>query len=299
MALLLLGCSSTPLPERMPSYLRQSIRHLNKGTQYYTKGCYPLALRQFQESHERYVAADHLPGTAASLNSLANTYYRMKDFEGALAVYDEAIALYRQLEDRPGLTLALANKAAALIATGQMESAGLHLDEADRVAGDEALMASQRLRTRAIWLMRRGDPGQAEKLLRQALRLTPDSAQAQIAAVQYALGRLFMDSRRPAQGLSHLEAALEADRKLGAFHGIALDLAALGDSRARLNRHDLAVSYFKRSMKIFALLGDAPMVDEIRTRLVASGRSADVDILASLQWVDRWLAGDRTANICR
>ncbi len=294
-----LACASGPIPERSPRHLRKSIRHLNKGTQFYAKGCFPHALQQFRKSHEHYAAADHMEGVAASLNSLANTYYRLNDTTGALANYDEAIEIYRLLNDRTGLVRAMTNKSAALITSGQLDAAAAVLEGADKLAKDRGLLTGQRLKARAILLMHRREHLAAEKLLKQALEATLPEAYSQFADVQYAMGHLLLTSQRPAQAITHLNSALEADRKLGAYHGIAQDLAALGACRAQMGQHDQAVIDYKRSLKIFALLADTPKVEKIREKLEDSARSAGADIQAALLWVERWQAGEREANICR
>lgn len=294
-----LACSSGPLPERSPLHLRQSIRHLNKGTQLYTRGCYPHALRQFRQAHERYMAADHLPGTAASLNSLANTYFRLNDIPGALVIYDEAIEIYGLLNDRAGQVRAMTNKSAALIAGGQFEIAVTVLDQADKLAANKELLAGLRLKTRAILLMHRGEHPAAQGLLAQALAATPPNAHAQLAGVEYSLGHSLLNSRRPAQAIVHFNAALEADREIGAYNGIAQDLAALGDCRARMGQHGQAVSYYKRSMQQFALLQEVSRMEQVRAKLEESARYAGADIQAALQWVARWRAEEREANLCR
>ena len=113
-----LTCASAPAPKRVPEDLHQGIRRLNQGAEEYQKGCYLKALQYIQESHERFALLDDMSGTAASVNTLANIYYRLGDFQSALLVYDEAIALFEQLDHRSGLARALTNKAAVLIAVG-------------------------------------------------------------------------------------------------------------------------------------------------------------------------------------
>ncbi len=272
---------------------------MNKGTRFYNKGCYRHALQQFQESHERYAAADYLPGIAASLNSLANTYFRLNDPSGAVEVYAEAIEIYRLLDDEPGLIRALVSQSAALMAAGQLDAASNVLEKADKMADKQRIHAGRRLKTRAMLLMQRQDYPAAEKLMVQALKATPSDDQAQAASVRYALGRVLINTQGCAQALPYFEAALEADRAVAAYHGIAQDLEALGDCHGQMGQHLEAVTYYKRGLKVLTLLHDQSRVEALRMKLVDSARSAGADIQATLQWVDRWQAGEREANICR
>ncbi len=294
-----LACASGPAQQRPPKDVRLSIRHLNKGTTYYTKGCYPKALQHLQEAHERFAAADHLQGTADSLNSMANTYYRLGSFQSALTVYDEAIALFGQLGQKSGQVRALANKSAALIAGQKLDEASVVLDQADEIAGGKNILAALRLKTRAMLGIAHNDFKGAEALLLRALDAAPQADQLLFADIQYTMGHLMLTIRHPERAAAHLEAALKIDRAIGAYYSTALDLAALGSCYDDMARHAEAVGYFKRSLKIFALLQAAPKVQWVLPRLERNAEKSGLNIQAALQWAAQWTAGQREANICR
>ena len=137
-----------PSPEKQPRDLHRSIRYLNSGTMFYGKGCFTKAAYQFQKAHEMFAAADNLQGAADSLNSLANAYYRLNEMPSAVLVYDEAAHYYRLVEDREGEVRALADKSAALSASGKFEAAEAALSQADAAAGEAILdSAAQGLAT--------------------------------------------------------------------------------------------------------------------------------------------------------
>ena len=296
----LLACASSPAPERGSSDTRLSIRHLNKAADFYTKGCFSKALEQAQEAHERFVAADDLKGTADSLDSMANIFYRMGDPMHALPIYDEAIDLFRQSGDKSGQARAMANKSAALIAVKRLDQAAAVLDQADALGvGTQAALC---WKTRGLLRIEQHDTQGAEALLRDALRKVSLSDQALAADIHYTLGYLLLTTQRPQPAIGHLEAALNLDRSAGAYYSIGIDLAALGACFDRLAQYDEAVRRYKRSLEIFALLGASRKMHEVLPRLKVSARKAgvaDQGLLTTLQWAQQWLEGRQQADLCR
>ncbi len=274
-------------------------RPLNHGAALYLQGCYTRALEFFQEAHERYTVLDNLPGIASSLNSMANVYYQLDDMQGALRSYTEALAVYRQLEDRDGAVRVLSNQAAALVRSGQLEEAAHTLDQADALAGAAPLLLTLRLKNRALIAMARNETAEAQRLLTQALAVRRAGDDASKAAAHYALGRLLVETGRPAEAEPHLQEALTFDRAGGAYPSVAKDLAALGVCYARLGDHARAVGFFLRSAKIYALLQDTLRTQELIASLKDSADRAGVDIQASLHWIEEWLEGRTEGTLCR
>ena len=299
---LCLACAAGPAPEKAPADIHQGVRHLNKGTAYYIKGCYSKALQHIQEAHERFVATDHLQGTADSLNTMANIYFRMDDFNSALALYDESIALFRQLGDTVGQVRPLTNKAAALVAAKRTNEAERTLELADMAAGDRNVLPALRLKTRALLFIEQDQTGKAEKLLTRSLRFVSTQDRALLADIHYTLGHALLADGRPEQAIDHLEIALEQDRTAGAYFQIGMDLAALGACFQHMEQYADAIDRFKRSLKIFALMEAPHKVSEVLPGLKASAeKSGDPDpaVQATLKWAELWLAGHREANLCR
>ena len=294
-----LACASGPAPEKLPKDAHQSIRHLNKGTAYYIKGCYPQALRHIQAAHERFAAADDLQGVADSLNTMANIYFRMDDYQSALAVFDETIPIYEQLGDRVGQVRALVNKSAALIAARRLEDALQALDRADGLSQSANILGALRLKTRAMLLLAKDDAKEAENLLARALDTVPESDPALQADIQYTLAHLMLTTRRPQLAVTHVDHALKIDRAAGAYFSIGLDLAALGSCYQELAQYAEAVDFYKRSLKIFALLEAPKKVQWVLPRLASSAQKAGLNLQATLHWTEQWLDGQGEAGVCR
>ena len=299
---LCLSCAAGPAPEQAPPDIHEGTRYLNKAAAYYRKGCYSKALQYIQEAHERFVAADYLQGTAQSLNTMANIYFRMDDFSSALAFFDESITLFRQLNDKRGQVRALSNKAAVLIAAKRLEDADKALELADNTAGDQDLLPALRLKTRALLSIERNDPIDAEALLTRSLRRVSDTDRALQADIHYTIGHAMLISGHAQQAIDHLETALELDRAAGAYFQIGMDLAELGACFQQVGQYAEAIDRFNRSIKIFALMAAPQKVSEVLAKLQASAGKSDRPepaVQATLKWAELWLAGRREANLCR
>lgn len=301
MVALLMACaggSTAPL-ERQPEDLHRSIRYLNSGTSFYNKGCYTHAAYQFQKAHQMFAAADNLQGIADSLNSLANAYYRLDEMPSAVLVYGEAADYYQLLDDRKGRVRALSNKSVALSFSGKFASAASALDQADAIAGGDDLLVGQRLKARAILKLKTDDVAQAKELMHRAIHSIPKSETGQYASAQYTMGYTLLYGQEPGNAIEYLNRALAVDQKAGSYFSIAQDLETLGDCHVALEEHAQAVHYYKRSIKIYALLERAERVANITTRLSKSAAIAELDIAATLHWVDQWSEGHWELNICR
>jgi tetratricopeptide (TPR) repeat protein len=293
------ACASRPAEERPPRDLRLSIRHLNKGARFYNKGCFPKAARHFQEAYERFAAADNIAGSADSLNSLANTYYRLNDMQSAAIVYDEAVELYALLDKTKGQVRALTNKSVALASVGKLMEARKALDAADALAGPKEMLVNLRLKARGILRFENNDLDGSKQLLSKAIRSIAHSKDPQYASTQYTMGHVLLSDQQPEKAMAYLNRALASDRDTGDYFGIGQDLEALGDCHALLGQHAHATTRFKRSIKIFALLNNIEKVQQVSSKLVESASQADTDAQTTLNWVAKWLAGQWEANICR
>lgn len=292
------GGSAPPL-ERQPEDLHRSIRYLNRGTSFYNKGCYTHAAYHFQKAHEMFSAADNLQGAADSLNSLANAYYRLNEMTSAVLVYDEAADYYQQLENRSGRIRALSNKSVALASAGKNEAAASALDQADAIAGDDDILVGQRLKARAILKLKTDEIDQAKKLMKKAVRSISRGEAGQYASAQYTMGYLLLHGQEPGAAIDYLERALKADQESGAYYSIAQDLETLGDCHAAMSKPAEAVHYYKRSIKIFALLERSEQVAQITHRLQKSATMAGLDISATLHWVKQWSDARWELSLCR
>ncbi|MCP4746592.1 MAG: tetratricopeptide repeat protein [Desulfobacteraceae bacterium] len=297
-----IGCSSSPPINRSAKFIRNSTRLLNKGVAKYNKGCFSSALKDFKKAHERYTAADDLPGAANSLNSIANTYFRLEDNKSALAVFDETIELYENLDFTTQEIKARTNKAAVLISNGQFNEAEdilKQIIESPYTQGKNVKLLV--LKTQALLAIARKDFDQAEVLLRQALKRAQlqKTEPAIMSAIHYVMAGMLMDTNRAEKAPPHLTKALELDRSAEAYFDMARDLQRLGKCHVLMKEDKLAVFYYKRSAKIFALLQDGPRTKEVVQQMELCATRAEAPIKTTLFWASQWLQGNTEASICR
>jgi tetratricopeptide (TPR) repeat protein len=293
-----LACAGTP-PKESPQNIRTGTRFLNKGILLYNRGCYQRALEHFNESHERFTAADNLTGIASSLHSIANLYFQMEDVDSALLVYDDAIEIYRQLNDAPGMARARTNKAAALIKAGRLDDAAIALDAAEPQARTSTTLLALHANTKALLHIARKDFSAANDLLARTIDKLEADPSSETGGLFYTLGYLKLTAEEPAEAQTYFNKALTLDRTAGAYGAIAKDLASLGRCQARLGHDQEAVDSFKRSAKIFALLENPRKVQEVMGELEQSAIRSNTDIQATRHWINQWLAGKTEANLCR
>lgn len=261
------------------------------------KGCYARALNYFQEAHQRYTAADNLEGVAQSLNSIADLYYRLGDMDSALLVYNDAIAVYRELADDAGLVSALGNKAATLIALDRLGQAALILGQADALDPGNS-QAAMRLKNRALLHIKQDDLQAAQDLLARALAASDESQAAIRSSIYFAMGHTALTEKRTEQARKAFTSALKIDRDAAAYDLVARDLQGLGACWAQEENPARAVAYFKRSAKIFALLKNRPKADEVTTQLKQNAAQAGIDIQATLHWIGQWLEDGKAVDLC-
>jgi tetratricopeptide (TPR) repeat protein len=291
-----LACASAPAKPRLPEGTRKSIYYTNRGTALFNKGCHRRALNYFQSAHQRYTAADHLEKVAETLIGIGDIYYRLGDMPSALHVYDDAFEVYQSLGDPSGTALSLSDKAATLIALDRLDAAAATLDQADGLPA--APQAALRLKTRALLLIRQNQPAEARALLEKALAASAVGEETTRSGIYFALGHLDLSENQPAAAKQHFTEALQIDRLTGAYHDIARDLEALGNSDVRLDDHRSAVHHFKRSAKIFALLQEKQRAEGVLSQLETSAAKSDIDIQATVHWVRQWLSDPAGADLC-
>ena len=297
-ALFLAGCvAGKPLPEQ-PEYLVSGTKMINRGVGWYKKGCYERALEEFFRAHELFSQSDRIEGVALCMNNIGNVYRIKGDMANAQIYFKESYALYKEIDDGRGMLQALSNKAAALIEADQIDAAKRILQSADQLTTEKSIDFAPILHNWGLVQMKQKNFLEAETKLKQALKLSSPDNKIQMAAIHFALGKLMHATDRPAQAVAQFQLALAADQSAGFNKGLADDLAALGEAHSNLNQHEAAVGYYKRSIKIYALLGRPDSVSEVLEKLDQSAQKANMDITVTGYFVKQWLEGKYLLGPC-
>lgn len=294
----LFACGGGNSLKKTPDHLLAGTKETIKGTAWYNKGCYKRSLEHFFKAHELFAASDQLGGVAMSMNNIGNIYRAASDLDSAILFFDESFAVYAYINDDNGALHALSNKAATLIECGMLDKSLEVLSAAENLAAKNDITFVPLLSNKAILLTRKKELKLAEEVLNHAITNTSPKNPSEFATVSFAFGNLMLETKKYKKALKFFNQALEADRKAGFHKGIADDLASLGDTCLSLEEYKNAVNFYKRSIKIYALLGNENKVNEIMKQLDGASQKSNIDITLTQHFVDRWLAGDILYGLC-
>jgi tetratricopeptide (TPR) repeat protein len=142
-----------------------------------------------------------------------------REYVRATVLYEESLALKRQLGDRPGIALLLNNLGTATYAQGAF----------DRASG----------------------------LYRESLALARQASDTQtIALAQHGLGNVAYAQGKYCRARTLYEACLALRRDLGERRGIAAELHSLGNVAIELGDHAEAAARHVESLDVYRTLGD-------------------------------------------
>lgn len=299
LAVFFFACAGGNSVKKKPNQIISGIKEVNKGTIWYQKGCYKRSLEHFFRAHELFAASDHLSGVAMSMNNIGNIYRITGEINGAVLFFEESFGIYRDIENHEGAVQALSNKAAALIDGGRLDEASKILSTAEDIAQKYKILSGPLLRNQGIIFARKKEFNRAEVVLKRAIEITDSSNFSEIAAINFALGNLNLETERYEKAIDFFEAALAADRSAGFHNGIADDLAAIGSAFFRQEKNKDAVDFFKRSIKIYALMGNEKKVHTLMEQLEKAAEKAVLDISLTKHFVTMWLEGNLMKDPCR
>lgn len=185
-------------------------------------------------------------GIAASLNNLGNVAFEMGDYAASQNLYEESLTIKRKLKDPPGVATSLNNLANVL--------------------------SSQ------------GDPAQARALYEEALTVRRQLGdRSGIAQTLHNLGIVANDQGDHAHARMRFEESLKIRRELGEQSGIAGSLNHMAGVDYEQGDYLSAFEYYKESLMIMRTLGDprglALSLEGLAGALAALGRLTDAAYL--------------------
>lgn len=286
----LFSCAGDPV-KIDPPHMTGGTEQISLGNSAYKQGCYTAALKSYYRAYELYSASDQPAGVSMSLNNMGNVYRAKGEPAGALKYFEEAGTLYARSGDAHGLRQVLANKAAALMDLGRLDQAEAALGQAENLDLPDNPGFLPLIIDRGILLTHRGDFKAAEKMLDAALA-KPQASEPDAAAAHYAMGRLKMDLGQVKTAAGYFQAALKADQAAGFYAGMADDLQRLGDAQSRLGEPDAALDYWKRAVRIYALIGKNQETGTVMQKLHAEAAKTG----ASLEIIEAFVKNCRESR---
>ncbi|MCD4804314.1 MAG: tetratricopeptide repeat protein [Desulfobacterales bacterium] len=294
---MLFACTGNNVVKKFDTTI-SGIKEIKKGTYLYKKGCYERSLEHFLKAHELFVFSDDLSGVAMSMNNIGNVYRTTGRIFSATQFFDESCRIFLYINDIEGAVQSLSNKTAALIEGGRLEEASNALSLAENLAKNNKKLSVTLLKNRGILLVREEKFKSAEDILKKALNKVEPVNFSEIAAINFALGKLMFETKRSENAVEYFKKALSADKSSGFIKGIADDLAAIGTVYYNQDKHELAVNFFNRSIKIYALIRNEGKVHEIMELLNKSSEKAKINIIVTKKFVKRWLEGKSLKGFC-
>jgi tetratricopeptide (TPR) repeat protein len=275
------------------------MKELRKGIGWYQKGCYHKSLEHFMRAGELFAASDYLAGTAMTMNNIGNVYRLIGDSKSAALFFDESYAIYSDLNQPEGAIQALANKSALFIDDNDFDNAEAVIRKAESMAKTSGIVSISLLNNKGVLLTKRKDYIAAENVLNQALTAaTPENFRS-IATVNASLGNLQLERGEYEQAIEFFSKALEVDQASDFHMGLADDLTAIGTVFYLQKKYDLALKYFRRGIKIYAIFGNQEKVAFINGMMEAAAEATGIDISVTRHFVDKWAAGDLMESPCK
>jgi tetratricopeptide (TPR) repeat protein len=218
------------------------------------------------EGRQRLIAALSQPQTSGStalrakaLNGVGMLAYRQGDYVVARSLYEEGLAIWQEVGDKPGIADSLNDLGNVANALGDYARASALYEES--IAAQRALGHK---RGTAITLnnlgrldYRHGRYETARALLEESLALFREIGAIRDSAFPLTgLGIVALYQGENALAQSLLQEGLTIRRELGDKRGIADSLNKMANVEHNLGNHAMARSHFNQGLKIFRELGD-------------------------------------------
>ena len=294
----LFACGGSHSIPKSPEPLTIGMKETAKGITKYKKGCYKDSLEHFFRAHELFTATDHLSGVAMSLNNIGNVYRATGDSKSAVLFFNESFSIYTNMGENKEAVQVLSNKASAMIDDGMLKEATKVLNTAEDSAKKNDFLFVPLLNTRGILLIKKKEYTRAEEILQKALTDVDPENFSEYATVNFTLGNLMLETQRYEKAVDLFTLSLKADRASGFTKGVADDLAAIGLAYSHQKKDHLAVDFFKRSIKIYALMGNKKKVHETMKQLERVSEKTGFDLSVTNHFVNRWLEGKSFEKPC-
>jgi tetratricopeptide (TPR) repeat protein len=295
---LVLACSG-PSVKPSSETSNDGMKALRKGIGWYQKGCYHNSLEHFTRAAELFAASDHLAGTAMTMNNIGNVYRLIGDSKSAALFFDEAYAIYVDLNQPEGAIQALANKSALFIDDNAFDKAETVIQKAESMAAAAGIASVSLLNNKGVLLTKKKDTPAAETVLKSALAAAAPEDFRSIATVNASLGNLQLERGDYEKAIVFFSRALEMDRKADFPIGIADDLTDIGTAYYLQKKYDPALHYFRRGIKIHAIYGNQEKVTFITGMMETAADATGADIRITRHFVNKWTAGDLMTSPCK
>ena len=203
------------------------------------------------------------PTRAAALQGVGDNAYIQCDYPAAQALFEEALAIYRDLDDRRSVATVLISIGEVATEVGDYDLAPVLFEQAYHIAaelaraGDDPAGLARALTQMGFGALRAGDLVQAQARLEEGLlayRRADDQLGEALAAS--GLGEIAVRTGALADATRLLEDSLRLRRAIGHKWGVAASLGSLAWVALRQDDLDQAARILDESLRIRLDLGD-------------------------------------------
>ncbi|MGP1385356.1 MAG: CHAT domain-containing protein [Thainema sp.] len=220
----------------------------------------PLGLLPEKSAIAQEVTVEERKTEADRLFQEGLRLYQVGSFQQSLQVWQQALAIYREIGDRQGEGVVLGNLGIAYASLGNYEQAiSLYEQRLSviREIGDRQDEAITFFRISEVYLSL-GEYQKAFEILQATLAISREidnlvgeaSTLSNIGAVYFALGEF-------EEAIVFYDSALEILQELEDQNGIAIVLNNLGEANRRLGISSKSLSFYNQALSIFNETGDA------------------------------------------
>jgi tetratricopeptide (TPR) repeat protein/class 3 adenylate cyclase len=207
-----------------------------------------------------------LAGSLGEQSLLANVSYALAlilgkrgDIEKSLQFYDQALPLYRALQDEKGIALLMMGKGDIYLNQGDYAAAGVCYAESLHVAeslGDARVMSIAKGNIGVVYLYK-GEHEEAIDLHREALQIASEVGYKQGMAKSLGnMGNAYREMGKYREAMKCYEKDMALSRQMGDKRGMAAGYNNMGMIHVDLEKLEAAKESFEKKMTFSAELGD-------------------------------------------
>jgi tetratricopeptide (TPR) repeat protein len=244
---------------------------------YYDAAEAAYQISKLDQAHEYFIQTKRLAQRlkddgclSNALSRLGGISHRKKDYELAMKLYQNALALDRRTGDLKGEGDLLGYIGLLYYHQGQEELALEHFNKAlevHRAIGYPEGQATH-LGYIGLVLMDRKDYDAALQHIKQALHIHTELGYLRGAAVQMGnIGLIYQEKKELETALKYHKQALDIDRQIGYAEGEGEDLFNIGDVYLLLGDHPTAREYFLQALVVFETAKLESKAQETRGKL--------------------------------
>ncbi len=270
--IIILSVSCSSAPRHTPSPMVSEADNLYQlGKELSLQGYYDYALKSYQLALERYSLVDHVAGIILSRIAIIGVDVHRDNVSHINQELDSLSNLIKLTAPNYKQNLQLLKAEIAFVKKDYDQI----IELTDNISATNLIIESQLLCYRLMALVKIDQPAKQEyralrnhanSLYRAHRRNRADNLSV-YSYVNYVMGYYLATQLEWEKAIDYFQISLVIDRDNDNSRGIAKNLYYLGKSHENINNFKLAITYYKRALNVFDLLGDTQRTNEISAKI--------------------------------